>query len=728
MPRVPFQYQPYPEVSPTTEGTPSVHVDTPVAAFGGATAQATSALGRTLEHSADTLFNTALSMQKDQLEANVNEAVTQNLVSTGELDNKFRLLQGKDPQEQLEGHKNTLVSSRESIRNGLKTDYERKLFDRETMRRLGYDIVNASNYSAQQFKQYTNQSYEANQLSMVDRVAKDPYNEQYVNDVIQSTIDSESKASAALGDPPELTQMKIKAKLGRVVDGLTNSLAKENPDRAMQILEKFYKEDKVSATQYQETKAKITDKGIQYHSAMDARTLAGGPVPPNHPAAQAAPIIAQIAEIKGWDKPGSTFTTENIYRLVQQESGGKNMPPNQYGYAGYFQMKPKEFGLTPADFAKMSFEQQLDLYANSYLKKYGYDGTQDLGVMNAAPAFGKSSDLKIAYPAGSPEAMANPSWVKYSQAGGAVTVGGIKAWAAAGGQGSVTIPEVTLPEIMQRGAELAKKHFPDNVAAQERYLEQLGSHAQRNSTLMRSQITQTIRANRTAIDSVLFNPGAGDRGPTSLEEANRIDPNFGQKWEDAARLNPTITKHINDTFNYNAKQDVPMNQERFDRWQAAKGMRVTDPDQFKTLSLASLDLPRAQYNELHTMQLADAKKTQDTSKINGYLRAVQPMINDAGIYANNPGKYNQFVGAFQARIEEMAGQKGGKMPTVAEAQGIAASLIRDRGGFMGFGTTQDFEVPSSFITDELKDKFAKKYGHEPTPAEIFRLYQLSKTQ
>ncbi|MDO8876356.1 MAG: hypothetical protein Q7V40_09650, partial [Pseudolabrys sp.] len=167
---------------------------------------------------------------------------------------------------------------------------------------------------------------------------------------------------------------------------------------------------------------------------------------------QYANIIKQIGAEKGWQ----SFNPATVGQLLKGESGGRNMPPNKYGYTGYFQMRPNEFTkdgqflpnarnyggprMTPQDFANMSFAEQAQLYANR-LEKLGYDGTQNLGVMNAAPAFKNAADDTVAYPAGSRAAAANPAWVRNSDAGGAVTVAGIKRWHEGSGGTSVPNPQ-----------------------------------------------------------------------------------------------------------------------------------------------------------------------------------------------------------------------------------------------------------------------------------------------
>lgn len=167
--------------------------------------------------------------------------------------------------------------------------------------------------------------------------------------------------------------------------------------------------------------------------AAPQQTLSNNPTV-NALVSQNAPAIQQIAQQNGWASvPGGTFTPQNIAKLVQQETGGANSPANAHGYEGYFQMRPADFGLKPGAFTQMSFQQQLDFYANHYLAQYHYNGTQDLGVMNAAPSLAGQPDNTIAFKAGSAAARANPQWVRFSNANGAVTIAGIKAWFAAGG-------------------------------------------------------------------------------------------------------------------------------------------------------------------------------------------------------------------------------------------------------------------------------------------------------
>jgi hypothetical protein len=675
-----------------------------------------------------------LAIQKLKSEANVNDAVTANIRAAGDLDNKFRTMDlGADADEKLKKHADALQTAREGFRAGLNSDYERKLYDQETMRRFGYDVVNASNYAAQQFKQYGKRSAEANQLALIENAIKDP---KTLDDAVNGTIRTESEQSVSDADSADLTALRNKQKVGRLIKQFTASRAERNPEEATGYLEKFH--PNMLETDYQEAKKTIEDKSAQYYSTLDARAVTTR-IPGGHPASLAAGEISRIAEANNW----VTFTPDAIYRLVQQESPEGNAPPNKYGYAGWFQMRPSEVGSTPAQFAKMSFEQQLNLYATKYLPSHGYTGTEDLGVMNAAPAFKDSPDTAIAYKAGSPEALANPQWVKYSASGGAVTVGGIKAWLAAGGSQDAT-PEASLPELLRRGEDLAQKRFPNNPIVQAKYIEQFDSKIVRNSNLARKELNDQIRTERMSVDSVLQSKSVNDRGPTSFEEAARVDPTFQDKVNEAAKRNPMIYKHVLDTFNYNAKLDVPPTPERnarFDAfWKLSAGLNPGDRDQFLHTSPASLDLTHAQtekinfkQTEMNTQDMKAQAKATDTWRLNGSLHTLSGLLSENKIYNNtkDPKKqavYNQFVGGLMQRLDDWKGDpknKGKAWPTDQEVFEMAAPLLkRDAGPWYSLGPGKpSFQVPDDKRQEIIKN-FKERYnGREPNSIEIGTIWQ-----
>src|SRR5215468_9861061 len=94
-------YKGYPEQN---VGEGPIRLDVPAEAFGAGVARAVEGAGRDISHAGDELFRSAVQLRHLDIEAEVNKAVTDNLTEIGDLDNKFRLMQGKDPQENLSQH------------------------------------------------------------------------------------------------------------------------------------------------------------------------------------------------------------------------------------------------------------------------------------------------------------------------------------------------------------------------------------------------------------------------------------------------------------------------------------------------------------------------------------------------------------------------------------------------------------------------------------------------
>jgi murein DD-endopeptidase MepM/ murein hydrolase activator NlpD len=143
---------------------------------------------------------------------------------------------------------------------------------------------------------------------------------------------------------------------------------------------------------------------------------------------------AAIAEFQR-QFPNVKDAKKQIYSLVRGESNmGRDMVQPRGQYAGYFQLGSNEaygqMGLTKQQFAALPFHKQLEAYTK-WVKRNDPDGTntRDLGLFNAASArkWQTMPDSTVVYPAGSREANANAAtWAAASNAGGAVTIGGIK--------------------------------------------------------------------------------------------------------------------------------------------------------------------------------------------------------------------------------------------------------------------------------------------------------------
>ena len=112
---------------------------------------------------------------------------------------------------------------------------------------------------------------------------------------------------------------------------------------------------------------------------------------------------------------------DKVAKIIKGESAGKTAAFNEgSGASGLFQLTTpaltdlKELGyvdksLTLKQVRGMSRPEQLELYSK-YLTRWGYDGSQSLGVLQAAPGFRNAPMDTVIYKKGSKEWDQNPGW------------------------------------------------------------------------------------------------------------------------------------------------------------------------------------------------------------------------------------------------------------------------------------------------------------------------------
>lgn len=110
------------------------------------------------------------------------------------------------------------------------------------------------------------------------------------------------------------------------------------------------------------------------------------------------------------------YPSVSRYELLRIIDGESNFDPKarnkDTNASGLFQFIPKvaaELGFTPEEIRDMPPSSQLLVY-KKYLKKWKYDGTYSLGLLQAAPAKRNASPNTIIYKKGSDAWSKNPGW------------------------------------------------------------------------------------------------------------------------------------------------------------------------------------------------------------------------------------------------------------------------------------------------------------------------------
>ena len=120
-------------------------------------------------------------------------------------------------------------------------------------------------------------------------------------------------------------------------------------------------------------------------------------------------FLANLEKLKK-DFPG--VTEQEVFKIIEGESKGDPTEVSKAGAVGMFQMMEDplaELGFTPDEILSMEPAEQLSVYG-LYLKRWGYDGSYGLGIIQAAPAFRNASPETVVYKKNSKEWKQNPGW------------------------------------------------------------------------------------------------------------------------------------------------------------------------------------------------------------------------------------------------------------------------------------------------------------------------------
>ena len=121
---------------------------------------------------------------------------------------------------------------------------------------------------------------------------------------------------------------------------------------------------------------------------------------------------AFMRELKELKREFPTVQNNELFNVIFKESSFNPTAKSPANAAGLLQMMPEvlgEMGLTTEEVLAMAPADQLIVY-KGYLKRWGYDGSSSLGVLQAAPAYRNSDPSTVIYRKGSKEAKMNPGW------------------------------------------------------------------------------------------------------------------------------------------------------------------------------------------------------------------------------------------------------------------------------------------------------------------------------
>lgn len=242
-------YSPVPEVAPAAGGPGPISVDTPAAAFGGASAQSLQGLGQQLERSGDEIFARAAELQRTYNEAEAREADTKYMIAAGELHAKFNAQQGKNAgPEVYQKYQDDLRRTREEIGKTLTNPHSRKLYDSSTLPTMGRTIFNGANHSANEVRQYSINSLKGQIIVDAESVEANPRDEVAFQRTVNQTKQNVANLAAADGWGEGQEAAEQQKQLSLLHRKRILGLSREEPFKAQEMLDEAIKKNQLTET------------------------------------------------------------------------------------------------------------------------------------------------------------------------------------------------------------------------------------------------------------------------------------------------------------------------------------------------------------------------------------------------------------------------------------------------------------------------------------------------
>lgn len=694
MARVP--YSPVPDVAPNLQPTRPIFVNTPLAAFGGATAQAEEGLGRTLTEAGNELGQRALAMQEVHNQATARAAATNLANQSIQMLTDFRNKQGIDagPQAYLDFQKQ-LNDAQDNLANGLNPQAE------NMYRQYAFSIFERTNlyaglHSGAQLDQYNKVTAAAQAESARNMVALNPADESAFDAALKQSDDAVAVKYRGLGD----ADLKMQQSIARSGVAVTRIRAMADlPDGAVkadQLLAKAIKDGDLRGEDIGKVRDYVRSQLNQHqsrsiaHGIMDgsSQQLGIGAVPIDR-------AREAIAANETGGQPGQGYGIVGV--TSTNKAGQTGAPLGRYGIMSY-NLAP---WLAKAGMAPMTKEQFLanhDAQDQLFDKIFGDD-------MEKSGSFNKAAG----------------NWLGHgTDSLGTTTAAYVaRANAALGGK-------TPLSEKVAAGRKQAELDAPDDpdlgdfVEARIRSLDYEQDRVARQDAL----------DNKSAIDGALLDQVG--KGPMTLTTMMQ-NPDFANAYK---RLDSAHQLQVTRQIASMQRQDNVESDERTANLNRLQGQAFVDPEGFKKVDLIGENLTAQQRSVLFGQQRDLIKGKALTDPVLGAALKdpdVQSQLSAAGLNDKTESDYKKFVGALANEIRDL--RASGKEISPEQYTEITSRLLQTSGHWYTFNlTSAPYTVPFENITrrsggqawiDGVTRDLAQKLGRDPTESEIEHAWALS---
>lgn len=649
-------YSPVADVSSQLPPTPSIHVDTPLAAFGGNVAEAVSKLGATSDQVGNEIFARANSMQQLHNEATAREAGTQYMQQSGQMIADFTSRMGKDASpDALMKFNQDLADLRVKLRQGVDNPAAQSMFDSDTYNYMGRDMRTAALHSSQQLKAYAIGTNKAQIAQINDNVLSRPDDEAAYTAGRDQAVAAARDNAIADGKGDADVDFAGKQAGSSVTFSRIAGIAKTRPIVAQALMDKAVKDGTLTGQDSLRLDDFVTkqlystgSKTIADETRSGTNLAMGQGIVPIERAKDAIAMgiesggnySARGPVLKNGDQGlGKYMVMQSNLQSFLRQSGVDPMTPDQF----------------IADHGAQ--EKVFEVIFGGAMQKYG-------NFNDAASVWFTGRPYAQAAAAGAHDVNINvQGYLGKVNARLAQTASAGERVAAVRGQAAQVAPDKPLLQDYAESNLLTRDHQDKSIAQED------------------------DRTNWNTIDGALISK-PGQPAPTSIDDLKK-DPEVAQA---IAKLDQAGLLKLQNKIKIAASQDDTSSPQRTSNFQKINGMGYSGDPKFLDIDPYAQDLTRTERQTILQMQ----KKMMGGGKLDDpQLRSAMSSPNvKAALHAagadyskDSPEEYYKFQGALQTEINQA--RSSGKPLSYQDTEQMALRLLQDSVSDSFFGASTD---------------------------------------
>lgn len=685
MPQVPFSG--VPSVAPQQASTPRYSADVNASMFGGAVADATRNLGKSIEGAGDELFKRGLAMQDLYNHSEAQQADADYMEKAGKLHADFSSLAGKQAVDAYPGFIQSLKDARKETGEGLSNDMSRKLFDSQSLSTMGRSIFNGAGHAATENKKYALGASAARVSSISNQTLSQPNDENAFQDGMQDAEDEVRAQGQLAGQSPEAIEEAVSNTKSALWGQRITGLAKQQPLAAGKMLDDGVKSGEIRG----EDIGKLTNLVQSARNTTGARMISSTVSSGQGMRWGAGTVdIKQAADAIGQIESGGNYSTIGVQtshgRALGKYQVMEEFLPDYLKRAGLPVVDAKTF------LADRSMQDQVfSANFSAYMKQTG-----------------SANDAASMWLTGKPLA----------EAGNVKDALGTNAQTYVANFNKALAKNAPLSAKVDMGTRLAAEQAPDDPLFPDMVRDRISADHNRVVQIKRDdQYTA-----RQTIETGLMGKDDG-KLPTTVEELRASDPSVDAAWD---RLEPAAQRRYMGVLARNAKGDHAWTDEGLRQYQQIKGQAQVDPAGFLDFDVVGTDLPNSAKRELINLQGRLKGKAEGDPRVQRALNILKPDMQAAGIDPKDKDTYYQFTGALSDQLATFADENK-RPPKIDEVKLIGSRLMQSQktpGFLWGTNDTPTYSVPvPRDEAEKIKaDPAWTKLAITPTDAQIQRIY------